>query len=79
MKAYSNDLRKRIVDARANGDTAAEVAERFSVGIRFIFSLMKRVRDTGSYEAKKNSGGSTPLGWGVQKGAKYKDTYGSRR
>lgn len=58
MKPYSNDLRKRVIVARINGDKAAAVAERFAVGVRFVYSLMNRFRKTGSYEAKKNSGGA---------------------
>lgn len=54
MRPYSNDLRA----ARINGEKVAAVAERFSVGVRFVYSLMERLRKTGSYEAKKNSGGA---------------------
>ena len=58
MKAYSNDLRKRIIAARNNGDKVNDIAERFSVSVRFIYSLLRLFRMTGSYEAKKNSGGA---------------------
>ena len=58
MKAYSKDLRKRIIDARTNGDKVADIAERFSVSVRFVYSLLQLFRDTGNYEAKKNSGGA---------------------
>lgn len=58
MKAYSNDLRKRIIAARNNGDKINDIAERFSVSVRFIYSLLRLFRMTGSYEAKKNSGGA---------------------
>ena len=55
MNAYSNDLRKRIIDAINNGDKVVDVAKRFSVGVRFVYSLLWRFLDTGSYEAKKRS------------------------
>ena len=58
MRPYSNDLRKRVVAARINGEKAAAVVELFSVGVSFVYSLMERFRKTGSYEAKKNSGGA---------------------
>ena len=58
MNAYSNDLRKRVIDAIENGEKVVDVAERFSVGIRFVYSLLRRFLDTGSYEAKKRSGGA---------------------
>ena len=58
MKAYSNDLRKRIIAARNNGDKVNDIAERFSVSVRFIYSLLRLFRMAGSYEAKKNSGGA---------------------
>jgi putative transposase len=58
MRPYSNDLRKRVFIARSNGDKVDAVAKRFSVGVRFVYTLMERFRKTGSYEAKKNSGGA---------------------
>lgn len=58
MNAYSNDLRKRIIDAINNGDKVVDVTKRFSVGVRFVYSLLRRFLDTGSYEAKKRSGGA---------------------
>ena len=58
MNAYSNDLRKRIIDAINGGDKVVNVAERFSVGVRFVYSLLRRFLDTGSYQAKKRSGGA---------------------
>lgn len=58
MNAYSNDLRKRIIDAINNGDKVVDITKRFSVGVRFVYSLLRRFLDTGSYEAKKRSGGA---------------------
>ena len=37
MRPYSNDLRKRVVAARINGEKVAVIAERFSVGVRFVY------------------------------------------
>ena len=50
-----------LIVARNNGDKGDKVndiAERFSVSVRFIYSLLRLFRMTGSYEAKKNSGGA---------------------
>ncbi len=58
MKAYSNDLRKRIIAARTNDDKVTDIAERFYVSVMFIYSLLRLFRMTGSYEANKNSGGA---------------------
>ncbi len=58
MKPYPNDLRKLIIDALTDGVKVADAAERFNVGPRFVYSLLRRFRDTGSYKAKKNAGGA---------------------
>lgn len=62
MKPYSNDLRRRIIDAiQENEETQSEIAERFSVGVKFIEKLWKRFRETGSYEALPHGGGRKRL------------------
>ena len=55
MNSYSNDLRKRIIAAINNGDKVVDVAKRFSVGVRFVYSLLRLFLDNSSYEAKKRS------------------------
>ncbi len=62
MKPYSIDLRRRIIDAiQENDESQSEIAERFSVGIKFVEKLWKRFRETGSYEALPHGGGRQRL------------------
>lgn len=53
MPAYSADLRLRIHEARQNGDSTLEVAERFSVSTAFVRRLEQRFRETGSLAPRK--------------------------
>lgn len=62
MKAYSNDLRRRVIEAiQENEETQAEIAERFSVSESFVENVWKRFRETGSYEALPHGGGRKRL------------------
>jgi transposase len=62
MKAYSNDLRRRIIEAiQENEETQAEIAERFSVSDTFVENLWRRFRETGSYQALPHGGGRKRL------------------
>jgi transposase len=61
MKAYSMDLRERVVaacDARAG--THERIAARFSVSLRWIGDLLSRRRRTGSIAPKPRGGGRAP-------------------
>ena len=61
MKAYSLDLRERVVAACDEGvETRAEVAERFSVSESWIRRLLQRRRETGSLAPKPRGGGQPP-------------------
>ena len=58
MRAYSNDIRRRIIEAiQENEESQAEIAERFSVSISFVEKLWHRFLATGSFEAKPHTGG----------------------
>ncbi len=62
MKAYSSDLRRRIIQAiQDNEETQPEIAGRFSVGLSFVEKLWRRFRETGSYKALPHSGGRERL------------------
>ncbi len=51
MRAYSLDLRERVVAAYEGGEqTIAEVAARFSVGQTFLKKMLRQKRQTGSLE-----------------------------
>ena len=61
MRAYSMDLRERVVAACDEGtDTRAEIAERFSVSESWIRRLLQRRRETGTIAPKPHGGGREP-------------------
>jgi transposase len=52
MKAYSQDLRERVVRACDAGDgTREQIAARFDVSTAWIRRLLRRRRETGSFAA----------------------------
>lgn len=58
MRAYSDDLRLRIIEMiQANELSQAEIAEHFSVSLPFVEKLWHRFRTTGNYQAKPFAGG----------------------
>lgn len=58
MRAYSDDLRLRIIEMiQANDLTQPEIAEHFRVSLPFIEKLWQRFRTTGKYQAKPFAGG----------------------
>ena len=58
MRAYSQDLRKRIVEAlEAHEESHAEIAERFAVSQPFVEKLWQRWRTTGSCAPQPHGGG----------------------
>ena len=52
MKAYSNDLRQRILRAVDQGHRQAEIAAAFQVSVATIKRYLKLHRDTGQVTAK---------------------------
>lgn len=59
MKAYSNDLRRKIVIAYERGHrTQREVAELFSVSPATVRNLVRRKRERGSPDALPRAGGA---------------------
>ena len=61
MKAYSMDLRERVVAACDRGEgTREEIAKRFRVGVAWVYRLLQRRRETGSIEPKPHGGGQKP-------------------
>ena len=53
MKAYSIDLRQKIIDTYQAGDISQrQLAERFRVALSFIEKLLKQYRETGSIAPK---------------------------
>lgn len=60
-RAYSSDLRARVVEAINEGATRAEAAERFGVSIASAVRWHQVWRLDGSYEAKPCGGSQSPL------------------
>jgi transposase len=57
-KAYSADLRERVVAAATKGRSASGAARVFGISVSSAIRWTKRLRDTGSAAAKR-SGGDT--------------------
>ena len=61
MRAYSNDLRERIVAAVARGDyPLRHLARLFAVSLSFLIRLLQRHRRTGAVRPEPHAGGPTP-------------------
>jgi putative transposase len=62
MKAYSTDLRQKVIDAYNNQEgSQRNLAKRFSVSLRFIQKLLKRYRNSRTVEPKAHGGGNKSL------------------
>jgi transposase len=61
MKAYSTDLRERVVAACDAADaTREQISARFSVSVAWIRKLIRQRRETGSIAPKPRGGGRAP-------------------
>ena len=56
VRAYSSDLRDRVVAAVMAGATVRAVAERFEVSVASVVKWSQRYRATGSAAAKPRGG-----------------------
>jgi transposase len=58
MKAYSIDLRQRVVSAYdAREGTQEQVAARFAVSVSWVRKILRQRRATGSIEPRPHGGG----------------------
>lgn len=57
---YSQDLRRKVVEAHAKGRSQAQLVEDFGVSPYFVATLLKRFKDTGSVAPKPRGGGRLP-------------------
>lgn len=55
-KAISDDLRKRVVEARLSGMSVREVCAIFSVDDNSVYNWVNRYRKTGSYSSFRRGG-----------------------
>lgn len=53
MRAYSMDLRVRVLEAAEAGETTAELAERFAVSTAWVRRLRQRHRASGEIAPRK--------------------------
>jgi transposase len=60
VRAYSNDLRERVVAAVARGESCRSVASRFDVAVSSVVKWSQRQRRTGSVAPGK-MGGHRPV------------------
>jgi transposase len=61
MRAYSNDLRERIIAAVEHGEMSIrQIARVFSVSLSCVVRLLQRQRRTGSVQPKPHAGGPPP-------------------
>lgn len=59
MRAYSTDLRLRILNAYLSGDSSQrEIARRFDVSRSFVQKLIRRYRQTGVVDTKPQGRGA---------------------
>ena len=59
MKAYSLDLRQKIVDTYLNEERSQrQLATRFRVSKSFIIKLLKQYRETGEIKPLAHDGGA---------------------
>ena len=56
MKALSEDLRARVVEAREAGESIAEVAERFAVSVSSVKRLRRQIREQGQLNFRSPPG-----------------------
>lgn len=61
MKAYSNDLRRKIINAYINRECSyRQLALKFSVSLSFVQTLINRYQDIGRIEPLPHGGGQKP-------------------
>jgi transposase len=61
MKAYSLDLRERVVNAYLEGEgSIEEIARQFNVGQTFVKKMLRQKRETGSVDPLPHGGGKKP-------------------
>jgi transposase len=61
MKAYSLDLRERVMAAYEQGQRSiAEVAEQFQVGQTFVKKMLRQKRERGTVAPLAHGGGRQP-------------------
>jgi transposase len=60
-RAYSQDLRERVLAAVEDGESVEEVADRFAVGRSTAYRWVTAAREEGRRRAKRQGGGPKPI------------------
>jgi transposase len=61
MKPYSNDLRLKVVEAYIKGQgSLREIANYFGVSLKFVWTLLKKYKETGKVDPKPHQSGNPP-------------------
>jgi transposase len=68
MKAYSQDLRQRVLRAVDQGDTQAEIAKTFAVSVATIKRYLKQQRESGHVRPKAIPGRAAKKGAALDAG-----------
>ena len=53
MRPYSEDLRKRIIEARERGESAEDLSRRYNLSKRSVERYWSRYQSSGSYQSYK--------------------------
>ena len=56
MIPISNSERKKIIEARERGESYENIVKWFKVSISTVFNILRKYKETGSYEAKEFPG-----------------------
>lgn len=57
MKAYSHDLRSRVIKAYKEGECWSDVCEMYQIAKSTLYEWLKLEKETGSLNARPNTGG----------------------
>ena len=60
MRAYSKEFRERVIRASEREESPLSIAQRLEVSFGWVYSLLRRYRTTGSYEALPSNAGAKP-------------------
>src|ERR1700735_2606807 len=52
-RAYSQDLRDRVIDAALSGPSLRQAAARFNIGVSTVIGWVGRLRDSGEHSARR--------------------------
>jgi transposase len=69
MKAYSTDLRERIIKAWQAGQPQSAIADHYAVSLSTVKRLIRQYKQTGHVEAKQRTHWSRKIGTVAQRAA----------